>query len=373
MSRTSGSVRAPAAALVTGLVFAVGGCDCGGREGLPPGVGQRVFPRVVEPLVVPVEIQPADPARTRTNPVVLLPPVLRGPTQVDVFVQEEAIVDVLWIVDNSASLTNERDRLATQFMRFLNVLVAASVDYHVGVTSTDLVSASADRGRLRGTPRWIDRSTPNPGAVFASAVSFPANLDVRLEEGLAAMVAALTPPLSNGFNAGFLRDEAGLAVIVVSDEDDASLGRVDQYVRFLRSLKGPGREVNVALSAVVGDLPDGCVDPAEAHIFGANARAAERYAEVVEETGGLLESICSANFAPWVEGLATTLAGLRRFFPLSAPPAEGSIVVRIDGRVVNEHPITGWQWDAARGGVAFSGMFVPAPGAEVQIEYGVAL
>lgn len=354
-------------------LLATAGCDCGGTEGLPPGAGDRVLPRIVEPAVVPVEIRPANPDRTRTNPVVLVPPILRGPTQVDVFLQEEATVDVLWVVDNSASLTNERARLATQFMRFLNVLIAASVDYHVGVTSTDLVSSGADGGRLRGAPRWIDRDTPNPEQVFAAALQFPADLDIRLEEGLAAMVAALTPPISTGPNAGFLREEAGLAVIVVSDEDDGSLGNVDQYIRFLRSLKGPGREVNVALSAVIGDVPGGCVDPAEAHIFGANARAGERYAEIATATGGLIESICSPNFAPYVEALATTLAGLRRFFPLSAPPDPSSIEVTVDGRVIPESPTIGWYWDDTRHGVAFDGMYVPAPGAEVRIEYDVAL
>lgn len=338
-----------------------------------PGGGARVQPRVVAPEVRPAEVRVADSTRVRTAPFILLDPVVRGPRQVDVFTQEEAVVDILWVVDNSASVSNERQRLAAQFSRFLQVLLDAQVDFHVGVTSTDFVTPGAEQGRLRGQPRFIDRTTPEPLRVFAEAVTFPATLDVRLEEGLRAMMAALTPPLTDLENAGFLRETAALAVIVVSDEDDGSLGDPAQYVRFLAGFKGPGRQVNVSLSAVVGGLPDGCVTPGEENIFGADAKPAERYLQVVQATGGLIGDICAANFAPFVEGLATSLAGLRRFFPLSAPPGAGSVRVTVNGAVVPESAGLGWTLRAAERGVEFAGAYLPPPGAEVRIEYDVAL
>lgn len=356
-------------------LISVFGCDCGGKEGdehLKSGRPHRVLPRVVAPEVLPAEVAEASLGQSMLGPILLLPPIVRGPRQTDAYIQEQAVVDVLWVIDNSGSLSNERGRLATQFNRFLSVLVSANVDFHVGVTSTDLNSPSADQGRLRGTPRWIDPQTSDPASVFARAVFFPVQVEIRLEEGLAAMAAALTPPLVNGFNAGFLRENAGLAVILVSDEDDGSVGRADQYIRFLKSLKGPGREVNVSLSAVVGDQPSGCVSPGDERIFGAAAKAGDRYIEVATETGGLIESICSANFAPFVETLANTLAGLRRFFPLSAPP-NAQIIVTVDGRRIPEDAATGWTYDEARRGVVFEGSYVPEPGAEVRIEYDIQI
>lgn len=358
------------AAPILGLLLTA--CNCGGTDPSGPFGKARVRPRIVTPTLADVEIAPVDPTPAEILPVQLLPPIVRGPKQTDVFIQEEAMVDVLWIVDNSASLTNERDRLATQFARFLQVLIDADVDYHVGVTSTDLNSMNGDFGRLRGSPRYIDRFTPDPLLVFSDAVRFPEDLNIRLEEGLFAMVTALTPPLVDGYNSGFLRDEAGLAVIVVSDEDDSSLGRVDQYVRFLRTIKGPGREVNVSLSAVVGPLPDGCVTPGEEFIFGARARSGDRYVEVAEATAGLIESICSPDFAPFVEALAVSLAGLRRFFPLSAPPG-ASVHVFVDGVEIPMSETMGWTLRPERRGVEFAGAYVPPPGAEVRIEYDVAL
>jgi hypothetical protein len=183
-----------------------------------------------------------------------------------------------------------------------------------------------------------------------------------------AMVTALTPPLVDGYNSGFLPDDAALAVIVVSDEDDFSLGTNDQYFRFLQTIKGPGREVNVSLSAVVGPEPDGCVVPGEEMIFGARARAGTRYLDLAERTNGLIESICTADFSPFVEELATRLAGLRRFFPLSAPP--GSMIrVFVNGV---EIPMSNWVVRPERRGIEFIG-YVPPPGAEIRIEYDVAI
>ena len=361
------------------LVLATGAptaCNCGGVEpGTPiavPPRGEPANPVVVRPKLNPPVIGSAPVGRGRIRPVPMLPPIVRGPQQIDVFIQEDAVVDVLWVVDNSSSLSNERDRLATQFNRFLSVLLAADVDFHVGVTSTDL-TFRGDGGRLRGPSPVIDRNTPNPALAFREAVRFAEDEQIVLEEGLAAMESALSPPNSTGANAGFIRGEAALAVIVVSDEEDGSLGPVGHYIRFLRGVKGPGREVNVSLSVVAGPLPDGCVPPGEAQIFGAEARAAERYIAVAEASGGLVESICAADFAPFVQTLATTLAGLRRFFPLSAPPDVDSIEVTVDGARVQQSETNGWSWHPDERALVFTGVSVPPPGAEVLISYDVRL
>ena len=358
------------------FAVAAGACRCGGDgpEEAPVAIlpGQPVRPVIVRPVVVPARVEPAPVGRTVIRSAPLLPPIVRGPRQIDVYTQDEAIVDVLWVVDNSSSLNNERNRLAAQFDRFVSVLLAAQVDFHVGVISTDL-SDPTRAGVLRGPVPWIDRATRNPRAVFADAVTFPNDETVVLEEGLEATEIALTPPVADGPNRGFIRAEAALAIIVVSDEDDGSLGPTAHFVRFLKSVKGPGRSVNVSLSAVVGPLPDGCYSPGEEHIFGAQAKEAERYIEVAEATGGLVESVCAADFAPFVETLATSLAGLRRFFPLSAPPEPDSIEVRVDGVPVARDDTNGWTWLEDERAVTFNGAGVPSPGAELQIAYDVSL
>lgn len=373
VSRTSNRWVHPMAAPF--VLLAASACDGsgGGRTGGTSGAYDwPARPAVIAPDVLAPQVSIPDVARPRIVPGKLLPPVVRGPRQVDGYTQDDARVDVLWIVDNSGSLNTERMRLAAQFDRFVDVLIAGGIDYHVGVTSTDMSEGSGDQGRLRGPVRWIDRSTPDPRESFRRAVAFPRS-DVALEEGLSAMVAALTPPNTLGANIGFLRPEASLAVIVVTDEDDGSLGPVSFYRRLLQGIKGPGRDANVSFSAVAGPAPDGCIPPGEEDIFGADADFGERYIDLVNDTGGLFESICNANLAPFVEQLALRLTGLRRAFPLSAPPLVSSIRVLVNGRPIPQSAATGWTWNAAERAIVFEGSFVPPPSATVEIEYDVAL
>lgn len=342
-------------------------------RGPPPARGVPSRPRVIAPEVSAPRVLAPELGRTRLRSAPTLPPIVRAPRQVDAFVQDRAVVDVLFVVDNSGTLANERDRLAAEFDRFLSVLLAAEVDFHVGVTSTDLSAETGDEGRLRGAPRYITRGTANPEEVFARAVRFPWTREVAHEQGLAAMAAALSPPNIDGYNQGFLREEAALAVIVVSDEDDQSIGPVESYVRLLAALKPPGRSANVSLSAVVGDRPDGCYPPGEEDVFGARAEPGERYLEAAAATSGLTQSICAADFGPFVGQLATTLAALRRVFPLSAPAEADSIRVRVDGVLVPRSATNGWTLRPDGRSIEFSPNRTPRPGAEIRIEYEVAL
>ena len=360
--------------IVPCALVALAGCGKlpGGRTSTGGAYDWPARPVVVAPDVVAARIQTPPIGATPLIPGKILPPIVRGPAQVDGYLQGDAKVDVLWIVDNSGSVNNERERLARQFDRFLSALVAGRVDFHVGVTSTDLSFETGDGGRLRGPVRFIDRSTPDPRGAFRAAVDFPMS-DVPLEEALAAMHLALSPPNSIGANAGFLRDEAALAVIVVSDEDDNSLGPLGFYKRFLQGIKGPGRDANISFSAVAGPVPDGCVAPGDEDIFGADAKPSPRYQELVDATTGIFASICSADFAPFMDELAAALTALRRAFGLSAPPVVSTIRVLVDGRVVPRDPINGWTWRPAERAVVFEGNFVPPPSATVEIRYDVSL
>ncbi|MBI2373450.1 MAG: VWA domain-containing protein [Deltaproteobacteria bacterium] len=352
--------------LVVGLVLA-----CGDASTIPRPARAPVRPKVVEPATLPAPLASLHLTPPSIAPVALLPPIVRGPHQLDEFRQVRAIVDVLWVVDNSRSLSNERARIVRELDRFLTILLAAGADFHLGVTTTDLTQATGDGGRLRGPV--IDRMTPRPRQVFQAALDFPEERDVTLEEGLRAAETALSPPVADGPNQGFLREEAALAVIVVSDEDDGSLGPAAHYARFLDGLKGPGREVEVTFSAVVGDLPDGCVTPEDVGVFGADAVAGTRYVEVAEATGGLVESVCTPDFAPFVERLAKKIVGLRTFFTLSAPPRPESIVVRVNGRVIAQDPSSGWTYDPVTRALRFDGAYVPPPDAQLEVEYDLEL
>jgi len=186
------------------------------------------------------------------------------------------------------------------------------------------------------------------------------------ERGLYAAYLALTNSenLSSSTAAKFIRPDASLYVVVVSDEDDASChpmgvqstctadpgcrcapdavlkagggyGSTDYFVRFLETYKGYGNQELVAMAAIVAlsDGPDAGVpsqfgDP-NPHT-GCTAQLADggidiayfgnRYIQVATQTGGVAVSICDSDFSGALNSLGYAASGLRKDFRLTRGP-----------------------------------------------------
>ncbi len=253
--------------------------------------------------------------------------------QVDVFRQATVPqVDVLWVVDNSSSMGEEQEALARnfeEFYKYMDQLVdpdAQEEVFHIGVISTDVYDPD-HRGKLLGDPNIITDATPNAADVFAR------NVNVGLlgkgdEQGFYAAELALTEPLISTDNRTFLRDDAYLFVIFVSDEDDRSFGEVEFFRRRFLRIKGQGNDGMIKVSAVVGDVPEvptWCRNEKD-------VKPGERYTQLAEGTGGLVLSICDDDFAKSLDQLGFSAAGLRKQFTLTRRAIATSIQVWVKWR-----------------------------------------
>ncbi len=220
-------------------------------------------------------------------------------TAEQVFVQDpEPKVDILWVIDSSNSMEAEQIRAVNQASTFFGRLVQESLDFHVGVISSDV----RERGMLRPyrgepipgcsncrflTPRVscnnpeVDvASTPSNvlisecGALEAfrqmatvgiegiaieqsfEHVRQALGLVVEDDEGLPAFDATTgqillrVPPE----NDGFVREDADLMIIFMSDEDEGfkeDAPDVFFYRRLFSALKS-GTEKKVIFGAIVG-------------------------------------------------------------------------------------------------------------------------
>ena len=315
-----------------------------------------------------------------------------GFNQVDTFQQRLAAkVDILWVVDNSPTMEQEQDLLAANFDRFIQFISDSDVDYHIGVISTDMDDPSHS-GKLReeGGARVISNNTPNPATVFGANIRVGTS-GFGDEQGLYAAHQALSDPDLAEYNKDFLRQDAILALIFVSDENDNSRGTADYYKRFFNSVKDVGNEQSVVIAAVVaGKLGDVCsqdsdcpngfkclpdvgyypqteagkrcqcsnnencqsihcpnnlcdydyicndlghcqIDKEKTADQSCAARDGSRYAYLTQAAGGggTTNSIC-ADFGENLEKLGLTAAGLSRKFVLSKLPDPNTIVVRVD-------------------------------------------
>ena len=137
------------------------------------------------------------------------PPELGVERKTDTIVQtKKQKVDVLWIIDNSCSMSEEQSSLVSNFQYFINYFVDSDLDWHIGVTSTDLDSniAPGTNGVLNeiNQVKFIDENTPNPVDIFSQM----ATMGIRgsgVEQGLGATFAAISEHGNSDYNRGFYR------------------------------------------------------------------------------------------------------------------------------------------------------------------------
>jgi len=260
-------------------------------------------------------------------------------------------------------MAEEQDALATNFPAFMNYFTDSGLDYHVGVVSTDMDAAS-DSGKLRmdGGNRWIDDENTDPLGAFARMASMGVDGSAD-EQGIGAAYSALEVRRYD-FNADFMRDDASLHIVIISDEDDYTKDKTisqDEFVQYLTDLK-PDPEM-VTFSSIVNE--PGCCQG-----FFADGEPGDEYIETTQEVGGILWPLSNENWADVLEQLGMQAAGLKREFFLSQLPVPGTITVKIkeDGSTIELFEGPDWTYNQPRNSISLV-EYVPTPLAEVILDY----
>lgn len=288
-------------------------------------------------------------------PPVIVPVVER-------FVQEPlSQVDVLFVVDDTASMAQEQSALAAEFEALAAQLDDAEIAWQVGAITTSMEGSEV--GWLQGSPWILTPQTRDREEAFAAMVQPGAKGNAQ-EAGLAAAIEAIRLSVPGGANAGFRREDAVFHVVFVSDADDQSdpwLG-ADPVRTFLDFLAEEERSTGLPAraSAVVGLPPTGCTSAT------GTAQPAMRYTEVVQAASGVQVSICETDFAPLLEALGGASIAYQTQFWLRERPRVGSVRISLDGADLE----TGWSLDADLAVVRFE--IAPPPGAILEISYLVS-
>ncbi len=222
--------------------------------------------------------------------------------------------DVLFVVDNSCSMFEEQNALAENLPSFLPVLEGSSLDYHIGVVSTDMSNTAQHAGKLQSVAgqSWIDPSTNNPQNVFSQMVIMGTGGDFE-EKGRAAAYAMVELKPDVPVNDGFYREHGTLTFVFVSDEEDQSGGNPITRAEFRQWMETKkARPQDVVAHGIVDPpgqpCPQGDTDGVEY----------ERYANW---TGGELFNLCAPDWSPFMETIATRLFDVARV-QLDEPAAE---------------------------------------------------
>jgi hypothetical protein len=284
----------------------------------------------------------------------------------DVYLQDaKPKADILLVIDNSGSMQPHQQNLATNFGSFIKYANAAQVDYHVAVTTVDpSLPGYSEMIYGPGHPeRILTPQTPDVENKFKAKVNVGAIGGWENEAEPALL--ALTPPMINSTNSGFLRQDAALAIVAVTDENDQSPQSTTYYLNAFWNIKGFNRKTMFTFNAIASFDPSCPSTPDSGEL-----------AFYVSQTNGVKESLCAPDWSKALENLGKTAFGFRtNFFLTSAPDlTKGPIDVKIDGTVVpntDSRGATIWTFDSVGNSVNFEPMYVPEPGQTLTITYHV--
>ncbi len=340
-------------------------------------------PTPTPPIVVnptPVEENPTPTPPIVVNPTPTPPVVLPNP-ETEVFEQYSANgkVDILVISDNSQSMDKEQQKMASRFPNFISGL--SGKDWQMGITTTDLSGKTfSTNGKLlylTGTSQKILKpTTANAESLFKNTVEREETINCAtkgecpstVEEPLRGTILAMQNRFTT--NAGFFRDDADFAVVVLSDEDEMGK-RTSQSTKpeeVLAHFKDAwGTRKNITFYGVIVKPGDSdCYkkqkdqDPLS-WLGGGGAQYGTAVAEAVALTGGTLSSICDSDYGANLTDIGNHIRELLTSVQLAKQPVASSVVVRF----TPASNAVGWKVLGNK--VVFDK--APAPSTKIEVNY----
>jgi hypothetical protein len=314
-------------------------------------------------------------------------------------------IDVLWVIDNSGSMASSQQNLANNFPAFIGKFTEKSYDFQMAVTTTDAYLAlplftpyyntnptpSFYGGRPQQEIAWVKDGTWNSPSGFRLLTPTTPNLhDVFIknvmqgingrgdERSLQSMRTALEHP----FNAGLVRENAFLAVILVTDEDDFShdgtaqferydrpLHSINSYVTFLDNLTKSSASARRHSVNTISVNSQACLNS----IYNGAQKIGLRVGELADATGGVKGNLCG-NFATELQLISKSIVELSTQFYLQGDPLPETIRVFVNGAEIprastNPAGNGGFAYNETANAVVFQGDYVPPQNAAIKVTF----
>lgn len=260
-----------------------------------------------------------------------------GQQQSESFVQNESNpLDIVLVVDNSGSMQEEQANLASKLSALLSAVEAT--DWRIGITTTDLFDG--------GLVRLISKGDPNVKTVFSDTINGLGVNGSGHEMGIAQAMHAIQGGIEGrGGATKWIRKNSGLAVMIVSDEDNCSGEGGDYFCGPSRagfSFRQVSRMLNKSylLDYLQGEREFkkttrvyGIINTPESNCAGLPLNTVSAiYADTIRTTGGLSGSICDQSYQKTLEEISKDfVAVLNANYTLADTPDSGSIKVTVNG------------------------------------------
>lgn len=251
-------------------------------------------------------------------------------------------IDVLFIDDNSASMDPKQASLGTKFSGFATEM--KSIDWQIGITTTDCSTGPygicGSLLTLTGyNSKILSPSVPNYQTVFNNSIQRPETAGClntgTCPSGNSEPLLSATTAMNkyNSDNNGFFRDNADLAIVILSDADERQTGGTayqDRPAQLVAAFNNnwpssTGKKLKV-YSIIVQPGDSTCLD-----LMRAGSGGYSFYGTLIDQTvnltGGLSTSICASDYSVTLQSIGQSVRTLTNSVELAHTPIAGSVTV----------------------------------------------
>ena len=268
------------------------------------------------------------------------------PIWVDSFTQPNSVngVDIIWVIDRSGSMQDEAAQITLGIETMMNALPQTQWRL-VMINISSLASANHQDFPLV------------PGDTLADAQAMYASLGGSgREEGFKSLQTYI---LENPYSQTWMRNDAALLVVFVSDEDDQSgvsqlnLSPVSDFTTWISGFRS-----TFHITSIV-HLP-----PAESQCNNNNTNVGDRYIDATNFFGGTVVDICTSDWSAGITEASLTVEPYEQYQLSKRVKYPQYLQVFYNG--VPAHPDE-WRYDSATNTVKFNPL--PRGGVLVEIAY----
>jgi hypothetical protein len=202
------------------------------------------------------------------------------------------VVDILFVDDNSGSMSPDQKTMGQKFPFLMQKLDERMLDYRIGITTTDISSADnpprpinkngvLQDGKLiefESGRKYLEPNVADKNNLFLNTIQRPETIecDNFLKAALLAQVdrnstayqkdyydkcpsgderaVAAAYKLINNNNDSFIRKEAHLAIVIISDEDNRSWAITDGFSKYSLAPSDQGQNLINLVKTKYGEL-----------------------------------------------------------------------------------------------------------------------
>jgi len=301
--------------------------------------------------------------------------------------------DILWMLDESGSTSDDRMRIEAHATQLFARAVAQGLDFRMGVTDLDDASLGKLSRGAAATPGYGAWILPGEPAVFIDAVRDPSGTkaaDGAAEHGLtqlANLIRFHTP--RSATDPLMVRPGAALAVIIQTDEwpeelavggtfplggsftgvsfSDQSQALTAAQQAELETRISPFIAYAKTSGATVHAIVTPTMDPACAAL---GSSIGWGYFQLAAGTSGQSASICQADLSTTITRILDSINGAASPVVLRRFPISSSLAVARDGVALSRSRSAGFDYQFASNALVFFGVpFDPRSPSEVTVSY----